>query len=349
VRRDSARGIRAHVNRFSHNVINVSDLDRSVEFYEATFPVRRRCRIDGPAQAYPSLGIENGQFRGWVLESKANVWPPGDLTAESQPRELQLVQWLSPGPTGTPYRDANNLGIYRQNSLVGDLDAAYENVLAHGGRPYGPPAPILLTPEGLRVRTYGYRDPDGTTLQMMGADEPHPEYPGAIYHCNINVSDLNASNRFYRDVLGLDHIVYIEPNEVQSLTSGNLGDRMMMPDGSPYEGSVMDFKAVFLGIRSDSRTPVDLVQWKTPGTGGRPYEAANNLGIVRVAIEVDDLDAAHAKLKEAIGPALSDIETWDMGEFGTHRVAIFTDPDGSTLELIEQPETLGNPTPADFG
>jgi catechol 2,3-dioxygenase-like lactoylglutathione lyase family enzyme len=73
------------------------------------------------------------------------------------------------------------------------------------------------------------------------------------------------------------------------------------------------------------------------------YEAANNLGIVRVAIEVDDLDAAHAKLREAIGPALSGIGTWDMGEFGTHRVAIFTDPDSSTLELIEQPETARQP------
>jgi catechol 2,3-dioxygenase-like lactoylglutathione lyase family enzyme len=125
VSRGSVRGIRAHVNRFSHNVINVSDLDRSVEFYEATFPVRRRCRIDGPAQGYPSLGIEHGQFRGWVLESRSNSWPPGDLTAEARPRELHLVQWLSPPSTGAPYRDANNLGIYRQNSLVGDLHAAY--------------------------------------------------------------------------------------------------------------------------------------------------------------------------------------------------------------------------------
>jgi hypothetical protein len=145
------------------------------------------------------------------------VWPPGDLTAEARPRDLHLVQWLSPGPTGTPYRDANNLGIYRQNSLVGDLDAAYRNVLAHAGRPYGPPAPILLTPEGLRVRTYGYRDPDGTTLQMMGPDEPHPGYPGAIYHCNINVSDLKASNRFYRDVLGLDHISTWSPTRFSRL------------------------------------------------------------------------------------------------------------------------------------
>jgi catechol 2,3-dioxygenase-like lactoylglutathione lyase family enzyme len=349
VRRDSTRGIRAHVNRFSHNVINVSDLDRSVEFYEATFPVRRRCRIDGPAQAYPSLGIENGQLRGWVLESRSNAWPPGELTAEHRPRELHLIQWLSPGPTGKPYREANNLGIYRQNSLVGDLDRAYQTVLDHGGRPYGPPAPILLTPEGLQVRTYGYRDPDGITLQMMGPDTPDPDYPGAIYHCNINVSDLNAANRFYRDVLGLDHIIYLEPGKSQPMANGNLGDAMLMPDGSQYGGTDMDFKAVFLGIRSDSRTPVDLVQWKLPGYGGRPYEAANNLGIVRVAIEVDDLDAAHAKLKSLIGDSLSDIETWDMGEFGVHRIAIFRDPDGTTLELIEQPESPGNPTPPDFG
>jgi hypothetical protein len=39
----------------------------------------------------------------------------------------------------------------------------------------------------------------------------------------------------------------------------------------------------------------------------------------------------------------------DTGEFGVHRIAIFRDPDGTTLELIEQPEAPGNPTPPDFG
>ncbi|MDN5853695.1 MAG: hypothetical protein L0K86_12800, partial [Actinomycetia bacterium] len=281
--RDSTRGIRAHVNRFSHNVINVSDLDRSVEFYEATFPVRRRCRIDGPVQAYPGLGIDNGQFRGWVLESKSSSWPPGDLSAESRPRELHLVQWLSPGPVGAPYREANNLGIYRQNSLVGDLDAAFATVEKHGGRPYGPPTPIVLTPEGFQVRTYGFRDPDGTTLQMMGPDDPDPSYPGAIYHCNINVSDLKASNHFYRDILGLDHIIFLEPGRPQPLTNGNLGDQMLMPDSSRYDGTEMDFRAVFLGVRTDTRTPVDLVEWTLPRFAGKPYEAANNLGIAAAA------------------------------------------------------------------
>jgi hypothetical protein len=40
---------------------------------------------------------------------------------------------------------------------------------------------------------------------------------------------------------------------------------------------------------------------------------------------------------------------WDTGEFGVHRIAIFRDPAGTTLELIEQPEAPGSPTPPDFG
>ena len=64
---------------------------------------------------------------------------------------------------------------------------------------------------------------------------------------------------------------------------------------------------------------------------------------------VDDLDAAHAKLTEEVGASISGIETWDMGEFGSHRIAILRDPDGTTLELIEESEPLGAPTPADFG
>ena len=68
-----AFGLRGHINRFSHTVINVSDLERAVEFYEATFPVRRRQHINGPAQDYVGLGIEQGQFEGWVLENKKDA------------------------------------------------------------------------------------------------------------------------------------------------------------------------------------------------------------------------------------------------------------------------------------
>lgn len=329
-------GLRGHINRFSHVVINVSDLDRAVEFYENTFPVRRRQRINGPAQRYLGLGLERGEFEGWVMENKKDLSPPGDLIAEFPARLLHLIQWKTPKPTGTPYREANHLGIYRQNSLVRNLNDAYANVLKHGGRPYGEPSRIVLTPEGFEVMVFAYRDPDGTTLEMVGAEDPAGKviYPGMMHHCNLNVRNLATSYRFYRDVMGLDMTVYLAPSELQPATNGSLGDSLRNPDGSVFTGH-MGFAATLFGIRSDSRSPLDVLEWAVPKPYGEPYQSPTNLGIMRVAFEVDDIEAARARLL-LTGHAAGPIETWDMGEFGARKVVIFRDPDGIMLELIEQ-------------
>lgn len=331
-----AYGLRGHINRFSHTVINVSNLEQAVEFYEATFPVQRRQRINGPAQRYAGLGIEHGQFDGWVMENKKDASPPGDLVAEFPARFLHLVEWKSPTPVGHPYREANHVGIYRQNSLVGNLDDAYARVLAHGGRPYGAPSEIILTPDGFKVRVFAYRDPDGATLEMIGAEDPAGKvvYPGMMHHCNLNVRNLERSYRFYYDVMGLDPQAYLEPTALQPASNGSLGDALANADGSAYLGG-MNFAATLMGIRSDSRSPLDVLQWHTPKPYGEAYPQANHLGIIRVAFEVDDIEAARARLLATGQTGVGAVETWDMGEMGERRVVIFRDPDGIWLELVE--------------
>ena len=343
-----AHGLRGHINRFSHVVINVSDLDRAVEFYENTFPVRRRQRINGPAQRYLGLGIEHGQFEGWVLENKKDLSPPGDLVAEFPARLLHLIQWKSPKPTGSPYREANHVGIYRQNSLVSNLNDAYANVLANGGKPYGEPSWIVLTPEGFGVTVFAYRDPDGNTLEMIGTEDPTGKilYPGMMHHCNLNVRNLGRSYRFYRDILGLDPTAYLAPSALQPASNGSLGDALRNPDGSPFTEGHMRFAATLMGVRSDSRSPIDVLEWDVPKPYGEPYQSPTNLGIIRVAFEVDDIEAARARLLLA-GHAAAPIETWDMGEFGARKIVIFKDPDGIMLELIEQLPVPGSQPPFD--
>ncbi len=331
-----AFGLRGHINRFSHTVINVSDLERAVEFYEATFPVRRRQRINGPAQRYAGLGIEHGQFEGWVLENKKDASPPGDMVAEFPARLLHLVQWKNPTPVGKPYREANHVGIYRQNSLVSNLDEAYARVVAHDGRPYGEPSEIILTPEGFKVRVFAYRDYDGSTLEMIGAEDPQGKvvYPGMMHHCNLNVRSLERSYYFYRDVMGLDPQAYLAPGALQPASNGSLGDALANADGSSYTGG-MQFAATLLGVRSDSRSPIDVLEWSTPKPYGEAYPLANHLGIIRVAFEVDDIAAARVRLVATGQTGVGPIETWDMGETGERKVVIFRDPDGIWLELIE--------------
>ena len=63
----------------------------------------------------------------------------------------------------------------------------------------------------------------------------------------------------------------------------------------------------------------------------------NHLGIIRLAFEVDDIEAAYHKLRKAWHRVAGPPEEWDMGEFGTRKVVIFEDPDGIMLELIERP------------
>ncbi len=331
-----AQSLRGYINRFSHVVINVSDLERSVEFYENTFPVRRHKRIDGPVQAYPSLGIERGQFKGWVLRNKVEVSSPLARAAEFPSREIHLIQWISPTPSGAPYREANHTGIYRQNAMVGDLHASYQNVVSNGGLPYGKPSWIRLSPDGAGVSAFAFRDPDGVTLEMMGPEEPNVSFPGFVDHCNINCRDLSASYKFYRDTIGLDLVKYVMPNELQPASNGSLGDSLRNPDGSEYLDGQMLFEAVLMCFRTDSRSPLDILEWDVPKPYGKAYESPTNLGIARVAIEVDDLESACARLQQNGYTDVGSIDAWDMGEFGERRVTVFRDPDGIMIELIEQ-------------
>lgn len=339
----STYGIHAYLNGLSHVVIYVSDLERSLAFYEQTFPVRRVARINGPAQAYPSLGIAHGRCTGWVLRSLTAERAPGAIFAEKPPRDIHLVQWLSPGPVGTPYREANHVGIYRHNTLVGDIEAGYARVLAAGGRPYGPPSRIVLLPDGFSVVCFGFRDPDGATLEMIGPDRPDPNYAGALHHCNINCSDLRRSYRWYRDVIGLDTGMYVAPGRPQPIANGSLGDALANPDGSAYTGDSMEFAANLLVPRNDWRNPIDLLEWTLPRPYGRAYESPLNLGLSRIALEVDDIAAARARLVAAGQRDVSEVETWDMGEFGEKKIALFRDPDGVMLELVEQTAVAASP------
>jgi catechol 2,3-dioxygenase-like lactoylglutathione lyase family enzyme len=327
------RGLYCHLTRILWITVNVSDLERSIDFYERTYPVTRAERTNGPAQSFRSLGIKHGEFEGRVMR-------------DSQPfqgRALHLVQWKSPGPVGEPYKEANHVGFYRHHASAtqSGLNDRYANVLAQGGRPYGPPSFIFITPTS-GTNAFAFLDPDGTTLEWVGALEPNPAgLPDNLSAYNANCRDLRRSYRFYRDVMGQAITSRLNPIVPQPASSGSLGNLLRNPDGSVYTG-LIDFDAAITGYRADFRNVHDLLEWQMPRPFGEPYEAPNNLGSVNVAWEVDDIDASYEKLVRlgirGIKPGLlRPPEEWDMGEYGTRKVLNFRDPDGIMIQLHERP------------
>lgn len=280
-------GLGGNIGKSLFYTINVSDLDRAVEFYEATYPVKRAEVMNGPMQTFAGLGIARGQFKAQVMR-------------DSEPFQggaILLVQWLSPTPIGTPYAEANHIGWYREHANASQTgqQARYEAAVAAGGRPYGPPSAIAIT-DAETIYSFGFRDPDGTTLEYVGPVAPTASgAPDTLGGPNVNCRNIHRSYAFYHDVLGLEMEVRLNPSNPQPATNGSLGDEIRKPNGALYTG-VVDFDAAIMVPRADDRNSIDLLQWQIPGSYGDPYAKANHLGEVNMTWGVNDVQVVYEKL-----------------------------------------------------
>ena len=78
------------INHIAHVDVNVTNADRSRRFYEATMPVETVTQIECKG-AFPSLGVDDGWFVGYVLRSSTQL---GDYPA------LRLIEWKRPALSG---------------------------------------------------------------------------------------------------------------------------------------------------------------------------------------------------------------------------------------------------------
>jgi catechol 2,3-dioxygenase-like lactoylglutathione lyase family enzyme len=121
-------GLHDRLNRISHWDVNVTNLERSRSWYEATTTLRVVARTKA-SQSFPSFGIGSGSFTGYLLKD-------GNL-----PRGvpmIHLVEWQNPAPVGKPYRSQANVGWYRICPIVDDIEAARGAVIAQGSEPFAP-------------------------------------------------------------------------------------------------------------------------------------------------------------------------------------------------------------------
>ena len=141
-----------------------------------------------------------------------------------------------------------------------------------------------------------------------------------LHHVGITVKDLDASIRFYHDLLGLEF-----SNEPSPWFDGpDLGPAVGVP------GAALRQVSLRLG-----ETTLELLEYRSPPSETTGPLRSNNLGASHVAFLVDDIHEAKAELEAKGIEFYSDVNVVDDGVLAGWRWVYFQDPDGYPLELVE--------------
>ena len=138
-------------------------------------------------------------------------------------------------------------------------------------------------------------------------------------HIGLCVADLARSRRFYCEGLGFREagLLAVEGPPVDTLLE--------------LEG--VKLRAVYL---ERDGTRLELLNFDSPGFEGEASaRPMNQRGLTHLSFRVEDADAVASRLQELGGRCLEATRTGNP-EF--HAIALFVlDPDGTRLELIQQP------------
>ncbi|MFE7422456.1 VOC family protein [Rhodococcus sp. NPDC057529] len=152
-----------------------------------------------------------------------------------------------------------------------------------------------------------------------------------FFHVNINVTDLDRSVDFYKK-LG-----FVET--ARFVMDGHLGESTAEAFGVPFNRH----RAAFLKLQdSESNMVLDLCEYEQPPTSGQPYQSLINVGMVRLAFHVPNIEEVYQELLdmgvEMLGPL-----RFTTPPGGTRSgVLAFKDPDGVILEVLTGVEHMVN-------
>jgi catechol 2,3-dioxygenase-like lactoylglutathione lyase family enzyme len=292
--------------------ITVSDMDRSIAFYETVLGFRKTADREVAGDSYERLfGLFGVRLRQVRMR----------LGAES----IELMQFLAPRGRRNPEDSRSNDRWFQHVAIiVSDMDAAYARLrkfnVAHASS--GPQRLPDWNPNAGGIKAFYFRDPDDNTLEIL----QFPPGKGAakwqdsrgqlflgIDHTAIVVADTDASLNFYRDHLGLR----VAGN------SENYGTEQ------EHLNNVFGARLRITALRAATGPGVELLEYLAPRTG-RPLPADT---------QASDLWYWQINLRASAGDidSVGKVVLPDM-QLGYRSGAIEWDPDGhASLLTAETP------------
>lgn len=320
-----------HVLSRVHFNTNVSNFERSREFYGklgfttlSGFPdtnTQAMARAIG-IQTPTSYDGSQGDFAGGYLLHGELIGPKGFAGGV-----IDLIEFTVPRNTEPPYASLNHLGMARavMHTRNLDRDLAY---LAQQGITVRSPA--ITRADGSRFAIF--TDPDGTSYELLeepGAAAPPEEQSETTYitrlgAVNVNVSDFKRSSAWYR-MLG-----YEVTRELPNSEPLAVANAMGFAEPWQIQGAIV--------THNRDGSTLELVQWDKPYNDAAPYALpVNHLGMHRMAFSTSDIAADVAALKAQGVEFVSPITPCCSGDDSWGAIVAFYDPDGTVLELVEQP------------
>ena len=316
-------GAVASVKRVAMIGFTVSDMERSVAFYERVLGFEKVAELQVTGSEYDSLqGVFASNMR--IVHMKL-----GEQT-------LELTQYVSPEGRPIPVPShSNDLWFEHMAIVVSDMEKAYEVLRRNGVRQISPEPQTI--PESnvpaAGIKAIKFRDPDNHDLELLyfptGKGSAHWHQPTnrlflGIDHTAITVSNTEQSLKFYRDLLGMKI-------SGGSLNTGITQERL---DG------VFNARVRVTAVAPETAPPhVEFLQYETP-PGGRPMPIdtkATDLWHWQTSLVVDDVAAAANALRAAGVRFISpDVIAIPNPALGFSRAIMVMDPDGHAMRLVQR-------------
>ena len=240
---------------------------------------------------------------------------------------IDLIEFTVPRDEAPPYRQLNHLGMARAALRTTDLAADYRKLSAQGVRFLSPPA---TRANGSRFVIF--TDPDGTFYELAEPQasgnnknvEGRPTHIDRIGALTVNTSDFERSRAWYQ-MFGFNLT-----RKLPATASSEEAKALGFTQPIRIEGALLTHVV-------DGST-MQLVQWITPYDPERAYPLpVNHLGIHRTALATTDIAADVAALKAQGVEFVSPVTPCCSGEDSSGSIVAFFDPDGTVVELVEQP------------
>lgn len=145
-----------------------------------------------------------------------------------------------------------------------------------------------------------------------------------IFHVALNVTDVERSIAFY-ERLGFKVIT-------RSPSTPEMAEQI----GRLFGEQPNEHTAVLLRLGTDTyATCLDLVQWHTRPTEGRPYSAANQTGIFRFSIHVNDPEVLLSRLRQNGISPIGEVIRLELAKGKPlSTLLVIKDPDGIVVEIV---------------